>query len=471
MNKFLLALCGAAMCMSASAAETTITFADWFSATIDFKEMTQDGFTFTASKGTGTNAPSYNKAGDVRLYAGNTLTINSDETITSITFTLSSQGKQQLGEVVPSTGEFGAWTIAPNDVTWTGSADEITFTVDPDNKRAQYGSNSSKAAQFDFTAVTIVTADAGTTVAAPTFTPAPGTYYEPQTVTIATRTADASIYYAIGEGAFALYEGDEIEVEESTTIRAYATKGDLKSEEVSAEYVIASLPTFNSLAAALEANKDLANKAYSDPFIVDFEPVVTYVNGANTYIAENGAYGLIYKYNLGLEAGNKVAKGWQAQIQNFNGLMELVPAATAVVESNGTATIPAPVYIQSVSDINESLICAVVGVANVTFAEATPSNKATFKGSVADGEITFYNGFQLSAQDAGTYDVKAVVGCYNAIQIQPIEFLTANSINGVEVEEAPVEYFNLQGMRIAAPVEGTVVIRRQGNTISKVLVK
>ena len=151
--------------------------------------------------------------------------------------------------------------------------------------------------------------------------------------------------------------------------------------------------------------------------------------------------------------------------------MELVPASTAVVEANGTARIPDPVYIQSVSDINEGLVSAVVAVANVTFAEATPSTKATFTGTVADGDITFYNGFTLPAQDAGSYDVKAVVGYYNALQIQPIEFLTVNGINGVDVEEASVEYFNLQGMRIAAPAEDTVVIRRQGNSISKILVK
>lgn len=37
--------------------------------------------------------------------------------------------------------------------------------------------------------------------------------------------------------------------------------------------------------------------------------------------------------------------------------------------------------------------------------------------------------------------------------------------------EAPVEYFNLQGMRVSNPVAGTVVIRRQGAEVSKVLVK
>lgn len=38
-------------------------------------------------------------------------------------------------------------------------------------------------------------------------------------------------------------------------------------------------------------------------------------------------------------------------------------------------------------------------------------------------------------------------------------------------ENAPVEYFNLQGQRIANPVAGQYVIRRQGGTVTKVIVK
>lgn len=41
----------------------------------------------------------------------------------------------------------------------------------------------------------------------------------------------------------------------------------------------------------------------------------------------------------------------------------------------------------------------------------------------------------------------------------------------VENENAPVEYFNLQGMRINEPVAGQIVLRRQGSKTTKVLVK
>ncbi len=37
----------------------------------------------------------------------------------------------------------------------------------------------------------------------------------------------------------------------------------------------------------------------------------------------------------------------------------------------------------------------------------------------------------------------------------------------VENENAPVEYFNLQGVRVAEPANG-IFIRRQGNKVTKV---
>lgn len=38
-------------------------------------------------------------------------------------------------------------------------------------------------------------------------------------------------------------------------------------------------------------------------------------------------------------------------------------------------------------------------------------------------------------------------------------------------DNAPVEYYNLQGVRINEPAAGQVVIRRQGSKVSKVVVR
>ncbi len=55
--------------------------------------------------------------------------------------------------------------------------------------------------------------------------------------------------------------------------------------------------------------------------------------------------------------------------------------------------------------------------------------------------------------------------------------VTSTSISGVENvaldsgANAPVEYYNLQGIRVANPTSGQIYIRRQGNTASKIFVK
>ncbi len=58
-------------------------------------------------------------------------------------------------------------------------------------------------------------------------------------------------------------------------------------------------------------------------------------------------------------------------------------------------------------------------------------------------------------------------------QINSIEvsFSAEGGINEVMTvnPNAPVEYFNLQGVRVANPVAGQIVIRRQGNTATKVI--
>lgn len=52
--------------------------------------------------------------------------------------------------------------------------------------------------------------------------------------------------------------------------------------------------------------------------------------------------------------------------------------------------------------------------------------------------------------------------------------MTPSGVENIEAvvdENAPVEYFNLQGVRVANPAEGGIYIRRQGNKVSKILVK
>lgn len=53
----------------------------------------------------------------------------------------------------------------------------------------------------------------------------------------------------------------------------------------------------------------------------------------------------------------------------------------------------------------------------------------------------------------------------------PFALPGSTGIDAIEAENAPVEYFNLQGMPVSNPAPGQFVIRRQGNKTSKVIIR
>lgn len=114
---------------------------------------TAEGIKVAASGGN--NTPIYNSSScDLRVYAKGTLTVDAGNlTMTSILFDISAQGKRRQAEITPSTGSM-TYDVENGQVTWTGNANSVEFTV---GTTADYGSESSKAGQFDFTKMTIST--------------------------------------------------------------------------------------------------------------------------------------------------------------------------------------------------------------------------------------------------------------------------------------------------------------------------
>jgi hypothetical protein len=87
-------------------------------------------------------------------------------------------------------------------------------------------------------------------VAAPTFSPAAGTYTEPQTVTLSCETSGASIYYTLDgsepDNESTLYTA-AINVTTTTTINAIAYVGGNASDVATATYAIASLANISDI--------------------------------------------------------------------------------------------------------------------------------------------------------------------------------------------------------------------------------
>ena len=155
MKKFLLSMCCALGLLTANAETATYTCSALGSETLNtivgqtISVGTAAELTF--AKGSGSSNPAYNRAGDIRLYANNVMTVTpiNGETITKIEFTIDNT---QQATVAVSDGQFSQ-TQNGTTATWTGSATSaLTFTV---GAKADLTSDATKAGQFRFKSVTV----------------------------------------------------------------------------------------------------------------------------------------------------------------------------------------------------------------------------------------------------------------------------------------------------------------------------
>lgn len=493
MKKFLLSILAvvAAGCgYYSAAAETTISFGtdntDLGGTTtvgdITSTTLKSGNVSISFAKGNSNNAPAYNKAGEIRLYGGknastldgNTMTVSSTNDITSIY--LAKGSSCTWGTLTADCGKIAIDT--DHNATWTGNAKSVTFTV------SRNSSATGTSTQWRLKSAKITEAEKtdSTKCATPTFNPAAGAVDAGTVVTISCTTDSATLVYTVNGGDIITADGNTatVTINDSTTIEAYATKAGLEDSQVAtATYTVIKYINATSIADAYTKMgvADLASNASTEEFKVAFEPVVTYANGANIYIYDGESYSLIFKYDTNINAGDKIAAGWKATVKNYANLYEFIPDASAELTTNGTAAIPAADTIAA-SDLIAANQAKLVVLKDVVIAEATPG--ATASGSArgytatVNGEtINLFNNFKNESMVADTYDITGIIGVFNStVQLQPISFVKSNSgvSEIVASENAPAEYFNLQGIRVDNP-EGGVFIRRQGNTATKVLVK
>lgn len=214
--------------------------------------------------------------------------------------------------------------------------------------------------------------------------------------------------------------------------------------------------------------------------VIGFEFIVVYKKGNNCYvITRDGQASLIFG-STPYSEGDVIPAGWQGQYAPYGGMPEIKPAGTMPAATE-TADVPEPA---EVSALSEADVNKIVMLKNVVFDAATPTSGnftgtitpdvVTYADEATGTTITFRNSFGIASVAAGTYDVKVAVASFNgALQAYPIEYTesTTTGIEGIVVDEnATVEYFNLQGVRVANPENG-LYIRRQGNKATKVFVK
>ena len=268
-------------------------------------------------------------------------------------------------------------------------------------------------------------------VATPTFDPAPGAVAKSTEVTITCATEGATLMYQVNGGDIQKGESPvTVVINEATTIDVIASKDGYVDSEATAKYtIIGEVETAPQAFFDFTKPADLGLTAVSGTKIPDV-PItlngitVVFSKGTSNdpVVWDNGGFHIrVYK---GATITVSAGEGQSIESIQFKG------ATLFRILYNGTAI-------------------AKTGETTVNWWNPTLNQRA------ATNEV------QFTVDDSGRVDINSIN--VNDPVVTGVEDVTVD-------ENAPVEYYNLQGVRVANPENG-IYIRRQGSKVSKVLVK
>lgn len=373
----------------------------------------------------------------LRLYTNNKLTINAPEgyTFVSVTPTIVGTAKFKFDGTEKSSGDKVAFDFGTT-----------SFVIEP-------GTNQSGKA---ISVLEFVLAPEGgdpgmETVKTPTITVNEQT--EPTdavTVTLACETEGATILYTVNDGDEQTYSAPfTISDPGSYTINAHAEKEGMNNSGAATPVSF----TIAKPARVPEAVEELFLVMEKNFWNVDGkypETVVPFV-----YNAEQGYY------DLDISA---------------------IPATGTYGEEAINGGFMGEFYVRDGKANNLGLVFsaeAPVSAANMMATYAvTPAQKieqgVEYNMSVKPAEAISFKKFTTSniAYKNGTLRVTYTPGKKDASAVKTLQILNSETVTGINAtvadSDTPVEYFNLQGVRIANPQAGQILIRRQGDKVEKI---
>ncbi len=378
----------------------------------------QNGFTVTVTpKTSGSNANRLwsSTNGRLRMYSGS-LTINAPEgaVMTKVTFNVASgkfHGTTTVGTITTSGESF-------TSAEWTGSSNTLPITI-------------TQNTQIN-TIVIEYTGGSSTFVSAPVFTPKAGKYYAPISVSIASASTGASVYYTTDgsepSSTSTLYSAP-ITLSADATIKAIAIRDGNSSDVTTAAYTFGTATKVANIAAYQKV---------ADSTKVQFEGGVTVIAqyGQALYTKDASGYMLVYG-NTGqtYKTGDKIPAGFLGNKITYNCEPELsVYNTDGFQAAEGSETVT-PETVQ-VSDIDASMFGHYVLIKGVTFSGVSGKN---FTVTDASGKVAGYSSMGVTVSDTTkTYNLTAVVGSYGkttaTYQLLPLvlEDPSASQVNEVE---------------------------------------
>ncbi len=285
------------------------------------------------------------------------------------------------------------------------------------------------------------------TVATPTFSPAEGSYFEPQQVTISCATEGATICYTTdgsdpNENSAQITPGVPLNISETTTVKAKAYKsGYTPSNIASATY---SFPELITIAEA----KALGVNEYA---LV--QGIVTFIDNRNVYVQDNtGGICLFLNSNTvpsTLALGDMV-QGYGKRA-NYNGLYELSningsnASEFSILSSGNTLPMAVKTIAQVLEGGADALQCTRVKIEGATIGAINTSGNTP----LTQGEYST-NIYKVPAltdiNEGDVVDVIGVVGYFNAPQIRVAlaSDVTLNYVPNPQLTLTPTELSGFQ---------------------------
>lgn len=277
-------------------------------------------------------------------------------------------------------------------------------------------------------------------------------------VTITAADADAIYYTVNGDTpttSSTKYEAP-FAITENTTVKAIAVKGDKTSAVNTFDAVY--IPTYANFAEFVAAG--VKSGKVNGPI----RPY--YQNGQNLYVydADNGGmlvYGASGTFTNG-EAFSFIEGEYDTYYAEIKSPVFGEKSTTdAIVPEN-----------QNLDEISASMRYQYVQLTDVTIENLSERNF-----NYTDGTVTLpgFNKFNstITVEEGAGYNVEGIVDLYKGNpQVIPVKIVKSSAIEGIDADNAnaPVEYYNLQGIRVNNPENG-IFIRRQGTDVKKVYVK
>ena len=482
MKKLLLTMAvGVAAAFAANAGETTITFADIYGSTTQNIEqpLIADGFEVTFEKGNSNNVTAFNRAGDIRLYAGtqekpdgNTMTVKAPAGVTITGISLTAKSYDSWGVISVDNGTFTEDATTKNG-TWAGSASSVKFTA------SRSASDLTKATQNRYTAMSITyTGEAG--LSGVKFSLVAGDYFGAQTLEITSLAEGAEVAYTVA------LDGTQVESKQAASpvsvsldkvgtyvVSAKSVKGSESSAEQSATYVI-------------KERQTIAFTPMDPANVKEGKYIIGYSDGEKSYVMKSEVYSNFYVAGteFDLSTGTLPTAEYLFDVKKVDGGYNIVNNAGTYVSlvASGShinlksAEADAAVWTFEPANVAADGAYAVKAtVPAVTSAKASYLQFQLYRGTTPEfcagtnyKYPTFYSTDASGVEETANAEVAAV-------------YTTAGAVVVKASEPTAVEVYNVAGQAVVLrnAVEGETFIDvpagfyivKAGTTVAKVVVK